>query len=798
MEVKEIVSQLTKEEKASLLSGKTVWESVNIDRVGIPSLFFSDGPHGLRKQKGASDHLGLNESVPATCFPTAATLANSWDKAICYQVGEAIAKESQQQDVHVLLGPGINMKRHPLCGRNFEYYSEDPYHTGKLSAQFIQGVQSVGVAACPKHFAANSQELRRMSSDSIVDERTFREIYTTAFEIAIKEGQAKTIMSAYNKINGVYAHENEYLLRQLLVDEWGFKGIVVSDWGGSNDHIEGIKNGGHLAMPSIGKTGQRDILEALENGQLDEAVLNERVSELLTIVFDLATKPQTQDVDVAKHHELARFAASQSIVLLKNEQSILPLPPQTKIAVIGDFAQKPRFQGSGSSMVNPTKTDALLDLVSEYPVDVVGFAKGFQRHGQTDEALAQEAVTLAQQAEVIVLYIGLDEMSESEGLDRIRFELPQNQLDLIAKLATVNKPIVAVLTGGSPIQMDWQQHVQGIVHGYLTGQAGAGAILDVLTGVVNPSGRLSETYPVSLADVPSQADYPSQGQYALYKEGQYIGYRYFDTTQTPVAFPFGYGLSYTTFETSAHQVLDNGVQVTVKNTGSVAGATVIQLYVAKQNSAVYRPAKELKGFEKVFLQPGEETTVVIPFDAYTFRVYDVQTKQFVVESGEYQLFIGDNVSSIQWTGTVSREGVTLQAQPVSECYRTGQVLSVTNADFETILYAPVPTEQIGERRELVANDALSQMQYAKSWLARFAYRQMTNMLNKSFEKGKPDLNILFTYNMPFRAIGKMTNGVVDRHMVDGMLTVVNGHFFKGIAQIVKAYFANRKYHKTTN
>lgn len=800
MKHESIINKLTLHQKAALLSGKTTWETYAFEEAGVPSIFLSDGPTGLRKQEGAGDHLGLNQSVPATCFPTAATLANSWDSTLCSEVGAAIGQEAAAHDVHVLLGPGLNMKRNPLCGRNFEYYSEDPYLAGKLASGFIRGVQSQGVAACPKHFAVNSQELRRMSSDSVVDERTLREIYTTGFEIAVKEGNPLTIMSAYNKINGTYANEHAQLLQDILRDEWGYDGIVVSDWGGDNDRVAAVQNGSHLAMPSMGLAGQREIVTAVQEGRLTEDTLNERVDELLDTLLKLNASHQHPAVDTQAHHVLARRAAQESIVLLKNDDKLLPLKPGTRVAVIGDFAQEPRYQGAGSSLVNPTQVENFVYEVGQSDLEVVGFAKGYHRDGRADDALVAEAVSLAKQADVVLVYVGLDEMSESEGLDRAHLSMPKNQLVLLDALHAVSESVVALVAAGSVVDMSWTTSVQAVLHGYLNGQAGASAMVDVLRGHVTPSGKLAETVPVALSDVPSSRDYPANGEHALYREGLYIGYRYFDKTATPVTYPFGYGLSYTTFEYSHLQVTSEAVTLTVKNTGDVFGEEIVQLYVGLPTSHVFRAVKELKGFTKVALEPGEAKTVMIPFDDKTFRFYDITTHDWQVEAGDYLISVGAHSQDIRLTATLAVDGVTFpdKQQAHLSHYWSGDVIAVDDVEFEQLLGHPLPEVNTTTGQELAPSAPLSDMQYAKSSLARLAYKILHRQLKKAEQKGKPDLNLLFLYNMPFRALAKMTNGAIDMPMVDGILTIVNGHFLRGTRQTLSAWNAKRRYEKNVS
>ena len=797
MKHQDIINQMTLEQKAAIVSGKTTWETYAFPSAGVPSIFLADGPHGLRKQEGAGDHLGLNQSVKATCFPTAATLANSWDEELCASVGAAIGHEAAAHDVHVLLGPGLNIKRNPLCGRNFEYYSEDPILAGKLAASFIRGVQSQGVAACPKHFAVNSQENRRMASDSIVDERTLREIYTTGFEIAVKEGKPKSIMSSYNKVNGIYANEHPELLKKMLRQEWGFDGFVVSDWGGDNNRIAAVQNGSNLAMPSMGLVGQREIIEAVQNGTLSEEDLNQRVDELLDVVLELNTSLTKEPVDYKSHHELAKTAAAKSLVLLKNEDHILPLNKGTKVAVIGDFATNPRYQGAGSSLVNPTEVNNFTECVQASNLEVVGVVKGYERTDVADEALITEALQVAKEADVVLLYLGLDEISESEGLDRRTLSLPKNQLALLRELTKVHDRIVVLMAAGSVVEMNWDTDVKAILHGYLNGQAGAQAMVEALVGDVNPSGKLAETVPFALEDIPSSSDFPAMGAYAIYREGIYVGYRYFDKVQKAVKYPFGYGLSYTEFDYSNLQVDENGVRVTVTNTGTVEGSEVVQLYVSLPTSRIFRATKELKAFAKVTLAPGEAKEVTLPFTEQTFRYFDAQKDEWQVEAGEYLLQVGASVEDIRLTAQWAVDGVTFpeKQQEFLSSYWSGDVLEVTDEEFGQLLGRPVPEDTWFKGQELTAEDPVSKLRYAKGALARLACSILERQLKKAEKKGKPDLNLLFLYNMPIRALAKMTNGAVDMPMVQGILQIVNGHFFKGVGTTWKAFRLNRRHQK---
>ena len=780
-----LLKELTLEEKCALLSGAETFKTRGMPEHGIPQIWLSDGPHGLRKQAGESDHLGLNPSVPATCFPTASAVANSWDAALGEEIGAALGEEAAAQEVSVVLGPGLNMKRNPLCGRSFEYFSEDPYLAGKLAAGYIRGIQSKGVAACPKHFAVNSQETRRMASDSIVDERTLREIYLTGFEIAVKEGHPRSIMSSYNLVNGTYANENKHLLMEILRGEWGFDGAVITDWGGSNDHALGVKNGSTLEMPAPGGDSVRELLAAVESGKISESDIDARLSELLPLVFDTkaALDAAPREFDAAAHHALACRAAEESLVLLKNEGSLLPLAAGTKVAVIGDFAKNPRYQGAGSSMVNSTQVDVLLDKLIDSELNVIGYQQGFDRHGKPDAALQKSACELATQADTVILCMGLDEIAESEGLDRSNLRLAKNQLDLLQAVAAVNPKIVVVLYSGSVVETPWLDNCQALLYAALGGQAGAGAVADALTGKVNPCGKLAETWPLAYADVPSAADFATRRKTVEYREGLYIGYRYFTTAEKAVRFPFGYGMSYTTFAYSDMAADEQGVSLTVTNTGSVAGTEIVQLYVAKKNSELFRPAKELKGFARVTLAPGEKQRITIMLDDKAFRFWNVKANRWEIEGGEYELLVGASVEDIRLCEKISVHG-TAAVHPYEDrdldCYYKGNVLHVSDADFEKLLGHPIPNGKTKIDRNLT----LGELNHARSPLGWLVWLVLTILLDVSYKRGKPDLNILFQYNMPLRALAKMTNGAISMGMVDGIVMELQGFWILGLVRVI--------------
>jgi len=798
MKHQDIIEKMTIEEKAAFLSGKGEWQTRDFERLGIPSIFCSDGPHGIRKQAGAGDHLGLNASLPATCFPTAATIANSWNTELGETLGETLGEEAMAEGVNVLLGPGLNIKRSPLCGRNFEYFSEDPYLAGKMAASYVRGIQSQGVYACPKHFAVNSQELRRMAMNSVVDERTLREIYLTGFEIAVKEGGAKTIMSAYNEINGTYANENKHLLNDILRKEWGFDGIVITDWGASNDHALGVAAGSNLEMPNPGLDSARELIAAVESGKISIEDVDARVDELLDAVMTLYVNAQgkSDKFDKNAHHNVARRAAAESTILLKNEGGILPLKAGAKVAIVGDFAFVPRYQGAGSSLVNPTKIETVAELIGTYDLQVVGMSRGYSRNGQEDATVRKEALDIAAKADIVLYFFGLNEDSESEGMDRTHMRIPQNQINLLQELGQVNPNLVGIISAGSAIEMPWHHYFKALLHCYLNGQAGAGAVMDILTGDVNPSGKLSETIPRRLEDTPAYRYYPSQERTSEYRESLYVGYRYYDTADVPVLYPFGFGLSYTTFEYSGLEVNEEGVSFTITNSGSRDGAEVAQLYVGLPNGKVFRPKKELKGFAKVFLKAGESKKVSIAFDDKTFRYFNVNTNNWEVEDGKYVISVGASSADIRLTGEVLKSETTENIPYKKEelpSYYSGKIQSVETAEYEKLLGRSVPDGKWSG--ELGLNDAICQMYYAKSSLARFAYNRLTAIKKKADESGKPDLNILFIYNMPFRAMAKMTGGAVSMEMAEGIVKLVNGHFFGGLGQIISGYFKNGRKNK---
>ena len=661
--LQELIGKMTLEEKASLCSGADFWHTESVERLGIPAMMVSDGPHGLRKQDQEADHLGVNDSIKAVCFPAGCGTAASFNRELITGMGEVLGEECQAEGVGVILGPAVNIKRSPLCGRNFEYYSEDPMVASEMAGALIKGVQSKNVGTSIKHFLANNQETRRMSSSSEVDERTLREIYLAAFEGAVSSQKPWTVMCSYNKINGTYAAEHKEALTDILRGEWGFDGFVVSDWGAVNNRVPDLEAGLDLEMPASGGINDKQIVDAVKEGRLEESVLDRAVVRILNIVYRFEeTRDKSAVFDRDKDHEYAKKVAEETIVLLKNEDGILPLSEKEEIAFIGKYARQPRFQGGGSSHINSHKVTGAWDVVKDW--GSITFAEGYgDQEDVTDEALIAEAVEKAGKAKAAVIFAGLPDAFESEGFDRSHMGMPNCQNELINRVAAVQPNTIVVLHNGSPVEMPWADQVKGIVEAYLSGQAVGAAVVDILFGKVNPSAKLPETFPYKLEDNPSYLYYLGEGDKVEYREGVFVGYRYYDTKKMDVRFPFGYGLSYTTFaysnlKLSAAQIKDTDtltVSVDVTNTGSMAGKEVVQLYVSDVESTVIRPVKELKGFDKVDLQPGETKTVTFTLGKRAFAYWNTQIHDWHVESGEFRILVGKSSRDIQLEETVTVE-----------------------------------------------------------------------------------------------------------------------------------------------
>ena len=774
MDIEKILQKMTLEDKIALCSGENFWETKKYEQYGIPSLFMCDGPHGLRKQENAADMLGVNESRKATCFPAEVTTAGSWDPELLTAIGSAIGQEAREQGVGLVLGPGVNLKRNPLCGRNFEYFSEDPYLAGKLAAGFIRGAEAQGIGTSLKHFAANSQELSRFTSDSVLDERTLRELYMTAFEIAVKEGHPSTLMCAYPKLNDVHCSDSKALLTDILRTEWGFSGLVVTDWGAMNDRIEGFRAGCDLNMPGGSDYMEKEVLQAVKNGTLPESCVDDSARRVLKLVFRAAeTLKNPAHCDYEAHHVLAKRAALEGAVLLKNEDGILPLKKDAKIAVIGAMAKSIRYQGSGSSHINPTKLSQPLDFLPD-----ALYAPGCDDRGATTEDLLSQAAKTAQEAEIAVIFAGLPDRYESEGFDRADMKMPDGQLRMIDAVTAANPNTVVVLLSGSAVECPWADRVKGILYMGLPGQAGGEAVADLLCGRANPSGKLAESWPLSYADVPSSEIYGKIDD-ALYEEGLYVGYRYYEKSGVAVRWPFGYGLSYTTFAYSDLTVDGNAVSVAVKNTGSFAGAEVVQLYLYAPQDGLHRPLRELKGFRKVFLQPGEAQTVTF---ILTDRSFALWADGWKVPGGMYAVQIGNLSADLEIAG----ETLPVPGWQAGSFYEscTGKP---DQAQWEAMLgrrYAP-PVLKKGSFT--MDNTVLEMKDY--SLIMKIMFKAVEATIAKGFGGKKdyenPEFRMLMNSSAgsPLRSMqisGGMKGGVLP-----GMLEMANGHFFRGLWRMIR-------------
>lgn len=687
--VEEILQTLTLEEKASLCQGATFWTTKTIPEKDVPEIMMTDGPHGLRKQTGETDHLGVNKSVPATCFPSAAAMACSWDRDLMEKIGEALGEECLQEQVSILLGPGANIKRSPLCGRNFEYFSEDPYLSSQMAKHHILGVQSKGVGTSLKHFAVNNQETCRMSVNEIVDERTLREIYLASFEAAVREAKPWTIMSAYNRVNGEFCSENHHLLREILREEWGYEGVVVSDWGAANDQARGMQEGFDLRMPYSGECMKEKIIEAVRSGRLKEETLDATVRRLLHLILKgAANRKENAAYDAQAHHLLARRAAEESAVLLKNEGDVLPADRREKIAIVGAFAKYVRYQGGGSSHVVPTRHRSVLQVLDEdYPEVRYSYTRGYRlKKDVVDAEYKAEAVVTAAQADRIVIFAGLPDGLESEGFDRKDMRLPANQKDLIETLVKLNKPMTVVLFAGSPVEMDWADRVQSVLCMYTGGQAVAEATVRLLLGDAVPCGKLAETYPLRGEHAPCALTYPQRDE-AVYSEGVFVGYRYYEKKQLPVRYAFGHGLSYTTFRYSnlkldKKEMTDADtltVSLDITNTGKRTGRETAQLYVRDVESSVPRPVKELRNFVKVSLEPGETKRVEMHLGKRAFAFWHVGLKDWFAESGTYEILVGAASDDIRLTAGVEMHATVTPHKHYDRYVTMGELMTLPKA-----------------------------------------------------------------------------------------------------------------------
>lgn len=790
----ELVARMSLEEKAAFCSGRDFWHMEANERLGLASIMLTDGPHGLRKQMGDTDHVGIGNSVPATCFPTACALASSWDRDLLREVGVALGEQCAAENVAVLLGPGMNIKRHPLCGRNFEYFSEDPLVSGELAAALIEGIQSQGVGACVKHFAVNNQEQGRMFVDAIVDERTLREIYLRGFEIAVRKAQPWTVMCAYNRLNGVYCSEHDWLLNQVLRGDWGFAGAVVTDWGAANDRVRGIAAGLDLEMPASGGVNDRRLVAAVRDGRLPEADLDRAVTRNLSLALLGGELPkQRVAMDQDAHHALARRAAGECAVLLKNEGALLPLAPPARIAVIGAFAKQPRYQGAGSSQVNPTRLDCAFDAIAATVGDgaSLDYAPGYDpKHSEPDAALVAEAAAAAAEAEVAVVFAGLPGSYESEGFDRSHMALPEQHDWLVAAVCEANPNTVVVLSNGAPVAMPWVAAPKAILEGYLAGQGGGAAMADVLFGRVNPSGKLAETFPLQQADVPADRWFPGTGRQVHYREGLHVGYRYFDTAAAPVLFPFGHGLSYTRFEygdleLSADAFAQGGelaVSFALTNSGGLAGSEVVQLYAHAAQSSVHRPEQELRAFTKVALAPGETRRVTLTLDDAAFAIYDTDAGKWIVEAGEFEIRLGASSRDIRLRTRLKVQS----SQSLSDAARGVGGLDGSDEAFAALLGKPVPPPEPSRPYHL--NSSLGEI--GETALGRFIRSKVASGFQKRMgvkagDEATARMFEAMANNMPLRSLALFSGGRLSFNGLAALVALLNRRLLTALRLLLR-------------
>lgn len=796
---KDLVAKMTLDEKASLCSGSNFWETKAITRLNLPGIMMTDGPHGLRKQETEADQLGLHKNIPATCFPTASATACSFDKDLLFEIGKAIGEECRQENISVLLGPGINIKRSPLCGRNFEYFSEDPVLSGELAVGFILGLQSQNVGASLKHFAANNQERRRFVSESVMDERTFREIYLKGFEIAVKKAKPWTIMCSYNRLFGEYASQNKYLLTDILRKEWGFEGAVVSDWGAIVQRVEGMRAGLDLEMPFIDSINDKRIKDAVENGNLDQSLLDETTIRLVELVLR-ASDCQPFTYSVSEHRALARRAASQSAVLLKNEGGILPGRMNAKSAIIGAFARFPRYQGTGSSKVTPIRLHSPFDEMSSRGCDFE-YADGYRMDTDlVDEGLIHEACRVAEGKDIVYLFAGLPDWYEAESYDRDSMSMPENHLRLIDAVCKVNPNIAVILLGGAPMELPWEDQVPGILMMYLGGEACGEACVDLLLGDSNPCGKLAESWPLLETDNPSFGNFPGYPSTVEYREGIFVGYRYYDSARKEVRYPFGYGLSYTTFAYDLMQLStaqiheDDSLTITcrIKNTGNLAGSEIVQLYVSCRGSGIPRPEQELKGFEKVNLDPGAEKVVQFILSASDLAYFDPQSSSWNVESGTYEIRIAASSRDIRLTSTVQVDSDGQDAPAdlravLPAYFDLSNGLLISDKEFTALLGRPLPPRERKIGSPHTINSTFTDIQ--DNWLGRQMMKYMKKKIN-NLEKSSPGLKQMaekMMLDLPLRFLTMMSasgSGSFSIHQVEGLVEVLNGHIFKGIRMLL--------------
>lgn len=793
---KELVQQMTLEEKASLCSGKNFWYLKNIDRLGIPEIMVTDGPHGLRKQITSAQDIGLNASVPSTCFPTASATACSFDRLLLFDIGKAIAEECRQEDVAVLLGPGINIKRSPLCGRNFEYFSEDPLVSGELAASFINGVQSQSVGVSLKHFAVNNQETRRMTGESVLDERTFREIYLKGFEIAVKKARPWTVMCSYNRLFGEFASQNERLLTGILRKEWGFEGVVISDWGAVVDRVAALKAGLDIEMPHVDNAHDEEIIEAVNTGKLSLEKVDLAAENVVHLILK-STERRFIHYEQANHHALARSAAAQSAVLLKNGGGLLPGKPGARTAVIGAFARNPRYQGTGSSKILPYMVDDVIDELAALGVKAE-YAEGYPMEtDEVDEQLIRAACEVAKDKEIVYLFAGLPDRYESEGFDRDSMRMPENHNRLIEAVSEVNPNVVVILMGGAPMETPWIDKVKAVLLMYLGGQAVGGACADILTGKVNPGGKLAESWPLKLEDNPSYNYFPGYPLTVEYREGIFVGYRYYDTAQKPVRFPFGFGLSYTSFEYSDLKLNKRDLaeseeliaSCTLKNTGQVEGSEVVQLYLSLASSSIFRAAQELRGFQKVNLKPGEEIQVDFILPVRDLAFFNTTASDWQVEDGTYEVRIGASSLDIRLRDHVkvssSRKNEIPEMRAKTPSYfDLSHGLNVSDTEFEALIGRQLPPRERAKGAPHSISSTFSDIQ--DKWVGRQVIKYVHKRL-KEMSVDNADLKIMaekMLMESPVRMISTM-DGSMTTSQLNGLVDLLNGHVFKGLIKLLK-------------
>jgi len=796
---RQLVSQMTIEEKASLMSGLNFWYLKSIERLGLPSIMVTDGPHGLRKQADNADHLGINQSVPAVCFPTAAATACSFDRDILHRIGVAMGEECRQENVAVILGPGVNIKRSPLCGRNFEYFSEDPYVSGELAAAMVKGIQSQNVGVSVKHYAFNNQETRRLTSDSVLDNRTAREIYLPAFEKIAKDTDPWTFMCSYNLFEGIYCSEHKKLLIDILRDEWGFDGLVMSDWGAVNERVQGVATGLDLQMPADNGVNDKKVVDAVINGVLSEADLNKAAINVTELILKSQTREHMK-YDVDAHRTLAAQAAAESTVLLKNDDNIMPMPVGKTFAVIGSFAKTPRHQGAGSSKIEPVKLDNVCDCLNEAGAKF-DYTDGYHFDSdKPDEALIADAVKIASGKEYVFVVAGLPAPYESEGFDRLDMKMPASHNVLIEALAEVNKNVVVFLLGGSPMEIVWQDKVKGILMCYLGGETVGKAIADLILGKQAPGGRLAESWPFTAEENPSSLYFPGYQKTVEYRESIFVGYRYYDTAGKPLRFPFGYGLSYTTFEyseptidkTSADDTDILTVKVDVKNIGPVAGSEVVQLYISHKNPTIFKAIQELKGFEKVFLTPGESKTVSLKLDKRSFAYYNTGLKDWHVESGDYEIRIGASSRDIKCTTIVNINSTVDASVPdfrktAPVYYDIGSGISnIPDDQFSAVLERPLPQRERKKGEPFTDNATFNEIQV--KWIGRVFAKKVKQEAAKKISNMSEDISGMLDRmfgDMPLRSMRMMAGKDMPPQLIDGLLTALNGRLIKGLRMMGK-------------